>query len=125
MSKKAKAHEWQARDISDWNATTYRAYLSERHEELYGIPYVTRNYAMEGRMLKTLYETHGKEATTAFIDACLAEYKPSKQYPGINFAFMYSYMRRLLPQVLADNKAEIKKIERRKAVDYEKIAELL
>jgi hypothetical protein len=136
MSKKAnkksgeklpKAYEWEERDIEDWNAVTYRAYLSDRHEELYGIPYVSYNYAMEGGMIKRTYEKYGKVATKSFIDACFADYKPSKKYPGINFAFMYTYMRRLLPQVLAKERDEKKK--RRRTItmetDYERIAELL
>ncbi|PFZ37986.1 hypothetical protein COL77_25880 [Bacillus wiedmannii] len=87
--------------IEKWNVTTFREYLKHEHEERYKIPYVTRSYAMEGRMLKTFIAEHTSEATKRFIDACFADYKPTREYPGLNFAFMYSYMRsRLLPRVL-------------------------
>ncbi|MBE5093549.1 hypothetical protein [Bacillus thuringiensis] len=96
--------------IEKWNVTTFREYLKHEHEERYNIPYVTRSYAMEGRMLKTLIAEYKPEATKLFIDACFADYKSTREYPGLNFAFMYSYMRsRLLPRVLE----EIRKKEAR------------
>lgn len=123
------ATDWQARNTVDWNATTYRAYLTEKHEEHYGIPYIARNYAMEAKLIKSMYEEHGKEATRKFIDVCFKDYKPTPKYPGSNFAFMYSCMKgRILPKILADQKQgekrEVRK-ERREKVDYEKLAELL
>ncbi|PFE80021.1 hypothetical protein CN333_00035 [Bacillus thuringiensis] len=96
--------------IDKWNVTTFREYLKHVHEERYKIPYVTRSYAMEGRMLKTFIAGYKPEATKLFIDACFADYKSTREYPGLNFAFMYSYMRsRLLPRVLE----EIRKKEAR------------
>ncbi|MCC2383489.1 hypothetical protein [Bacillus cereus] len=89
--------------IEKWNVTTFREYLKHEHEECYKIPYVTRSHAMEGRMLKTFIAEYKPEATKRFIDACFADYKPTREYPGLNFAFMYSYMRsRLLPKVLEE-----------------------
>ncbi|PRT35309.1 hypothetical protein [Bacillus wiedmannii] len=87
--------------IEKWNVTTFREYMVHVHVMKYKIAYVTRNYAVEGRMLKAFIAEHGPEATKRFIDACFADYKPTREYPGLNFAFMYSYMRsRLLPRVL-------------------------
>ncbi|KFM99721.1 hypothetical protein D0U04_13585 [Bacillus clarus] len=87
--------------IEKWNVTTFREYMLHVHETKYKIPYVARNYAVEGRMLKAFIAEHKPEATKRFIDACFADYKPTREYPGLNFAFMYSYMRsRLLPRVL-------------------------
>lgn len=89
--------------IEKWNVATFREYLKHEHEERYKIPYVTRSYAMEGRMLKSFIAEHKPVATKQFIDACFADYKPTREYPGLNFAFMYSYMRsRLLPRVLEE-----------------------
>lgn len=89
--------------IEKWNVTTFREYLKHEHEERYKIPYVTRSYAMEGRMLKMSLAEYNQEVLKRFIDACFADYKPTREYPGLNFAFMYSYMRsRLLPRVLEE-----------------------
>jgi hypothetical protein len=99
--------DWCNRPLERWNTATFRAYLAERHDELYGIPYIARNYAQEAGMMKRMLDEYGAEVLKRFIDDCFAEYKPTRQYPGINFAFMYSYMRaRVLPRVLAELKRE-------------------
>lgn len=85
------------------DVTILREHLRQRHVELYGFDYVSNNHAMEGRSLKTMVAQHGVETVRAFIDACFAEYKPTPQYPGLNFGFMFAFMReRVLPRVLAD-----------------------
>jgi hypothetical protein len=99
--------DWRALPVDKWTVTTFRHYLFDRHSELYGIKYITRNHAVEGRMLKNMIAEEGPDVTKHFIDACFAEYKPTTQYPGVSFAFMYSYMRaRVLPRVLAEMKRE-------------------
>jgi hypothetical protein len=113
MSKRPKrnlppAHDWRARNLSDWNAMTFAAYLADRHEDIFGIKYVAgNNVARERAMLKRMIDEYGPDVTKRFIDACLAEYKPTPQYPGVSFTFMYSYMRaRVLPRVLAEVQRE-------------------
>lgn len=98
------AHDWRARDLADWNATTFAAYLAERHEDMFGIKYVAGNsIAKERTWIRWMIDKYGPDVTKRFIDACLAEYKPTPQYPGVSFTFMYSYMRaRVLPRVLAE-----------------------
>lgn len=101
MAKLPPANDWKARDIEDWNATTFRAYLADRHQERFGIPYVTNNIAAEARNIKRMYEQYGKQVTKDFIDECLRQYRPGPNYQGITFFFMFSYMReRVLPKVL-------------------------
>jgi hypothetical protein len=113
MSKRKRtalppAHDWRARSLADWNATTFAAYLAERHEDMFGIKYVAgNNVARERAMIKRMIDEYGPDVTKRFIDACLAEYKPTPQYPGVSFTFMYSYMRaRVLPRVLAEVQRE-------------------
>jgi hypothetical protein len=102
---KPKPKDWRNREIADWNTTTFRQYLADQHEAKYGIKYTARNFAIEARWLKSMIEAHGPEIVKAFIDGCFAEYKPTREYPGLNFAFMFSYQRaRILPRVMADMK---------------------
>ncbi|WP_102273209.1 hypothetical protein [Cytobacillus massiliigabonensis] len=102
-TKKPSVRDWRNFSADKWTVTTFRAYLFDEHERRYGISYVTRNHAIEGRWLKTLIAEHGAEVVRKFIDACFAEYRPTPQYPGLNFAFMYSYQRaRILPRILAE-----------------------
>jgi hypothetical protein len=89
------------------DVTLLRDHLKQRHTELYDIDYIPRNFAIEGRWLKSMIAEYGPDVTKRFIDECFADYKPTQQYPGLNFGFMYSYMRsRLLPKVLAEGKRE-------------------
>lgn len=102
---KPNVKDWRNRSVDDWTLTTFRAYLSEQHVNRYCIAYTARNFAIEGRWLKLMIAEHGTEVVKEFIDACLEDYRPTRDYPGLNFGFMYSYMRsRLLPKVLADHR---------------------
>lgn len=104
---KPKAHEWKERTLEDWNATTFRAYVRDRHEEIFGIPYTPRNVKMEAAMLKRLIDAHGQAIVKAFIDTCMENYRPTPTYPGINIAFMVAYMKdRYLPPLLLEKKKQ-------------------
>lgn len=105
--QKVHATDWRNRDICDWNTTTFRTYLTEQHEEKFGIPYVTNSIPREAGAMKNFAKEHGNEVLKRFIDICLDNYTPSNQYPSVNFMFMYSYMReRILPQVYGQLKTE-------------------
>jgi hypothetical protein len=87
--------------------TVIREHIKAKHAELYGIDYVTNSYAFEGRQLKAMIAEYGAETVRRFVDECFRDYKPTRDYPGLNFAFMYSFMRaRVLPRVLAEAKRE-------------------
>ncbi|WP_340968198.1 hypothetical protein [Bacillus sp. PPSBB_11] len=91
--------------IEKWTAHDFIAYLHERHPEVYGIKYVANNRGMEARNLKTMIGEYGADIVRDFIDACFAAKKPTAQWPGCNFGFMFSYMRdRHLPPLLVKQK---------------------
>lgn len=103
MAREKLPTDWRERPLGKWNATTFRLYLSDTHQERFGIPYISRSIKTEAAMCKRMIDEYGAEATKAFIDECFREYKPNPQYPSINFAFMYSFMRdRVMPKVLAE-----------------------
>lgn len=112
MAKLPPANDWKARELQDWNATTFRAYLADQHEERFGVPYVSNNIAAEARNIKRMYEQYGKEVLRDFIDECLRQFRPNPKYPGITFFFMFSYMReRVLPKVLKRHRDQQRKTE--------------
>ncbi|MGG4453166.1 hypothetical protein [Brevibacillus porteri] len=103
------AKAWAERDITDWNVTSFTEYLRDRHTELYGIAYVPGRggWRMEQGVIKRVVGEHGTEVVRKFIDGCFREYVPKAEYPGLNFTFMYTYMRdRVLPKVLAEVRRE-------------------
>ncbi|OYD08584.1 hypothetical protein [Paludifilum halophilum] len=98
---KPKAYDWKARDISDWNTTTVRAYLKARHEEELSIPYVPKNFKVELGQISHMIKNYGPGTTKAFIDECFRSYTPTPKYPGLSFWFMFTYMKSaVLPRVL-------------------------
>lgn len=107
MKKRTNTRDWRNLPVEKWNATTFREYLKYLHLEKFGIPYVPKNYAVEGRMLKRTWEEYGKLATKRFIEKCFEIYRPTPNYPGVNFGFMYSYMRgSVMPRVLKEIQIE-------------------
>ncbi|EGI2114744.1 hypothetical protein FH832_002806 [Listeria monocytogenes] len=105
-AKLPKADDWQARDIADWNTTTFRQYLYDRHRELYGLDYVGA-VKRDCGMISDMIKKHDKPTVKAFIDECFRQYKPTPKYPTLNFYFMKTYMGdRVLPKVLLAQRAE-------------------
>lgn len=99
------AKAWRERNITDWNVTTFTEYLRDQHREFYGISYVPGRggWRMEQGVIKRMVGEHGAEVVRKFIDGCFREYRPTREYPGLNFTFMSVYMRgRVLPKVLAE-----------------------
>jgi len=122
------AKAWRDRDITDWNCATFCAYLSDRHAEIYRIPYVPGRggWRAEQGMLKREIDAHGPEVVRRFIDECFREYRPTREYPGINWTFMYTYMRgRVLPKVLAEEKRKIYESNAANEMTAEELADLL
>ena len=118
------AKDWRDRDIEDWNTTTFTHYLQDKHREMFGIEYVPmRGWRMEqgqlGRLIGTKSKegTHSKAVVKRFIDEAFAEYKPTKEWPGTNFGFIYAYRRQILQRVEAEEVAEERRQERQQAVE--------
>lgn len=118
---KISVKDWRNLPTADWTVTTFRQYLADQHEAKYGIKYTTRSFAVEGRWLKSMIAEHGAEVVRSFIDACLAEYRPTRDYPGLSFSFMFSYQRaRVLPRVLSEIKRkQIAKEYQQKSEDFD------
>lgn len=121
---KIKTDDYVNLPLDKWNATTYRAYMKAIHEDKYGIPYVANNHAVEGRFIKDMQTKYGNKALKAFIETCFATYKPTHKFPGLNFGFMYSYMReRNLPAVLKQIATEELKAKRQEQAQNTEIDE--
>ncbi|MGG0757506.1 hypothetical protein [Brevibacillus laterosporus] len=105
-TKLPPAKDWSNRPVDKWNTTSFTHYLTDRHTELYGLPYVpARGWRAEQGMIKRMIDEHGAEMVKRFIDGCFREYKPTRQYPTLTFTFMYTYMRaRVLAKVLREER---------------------
>lgn len=94
----AKAKHYTELVVSDWNTAHFQAYLRDKHVEKFGIQYVPARGLMAERAIIAHYigtarkpGFYSKETIKAFIDECIATYKPTAQYPGINFWFMVTF----------------------------------
>ncbi len=103
------ANDWKSRNIDDWNTLTFTEYMKDKHREVFGIEYAPmRGWRMEqgliGRLIGTKSKpgTHDKAVVKAFIDEAFRTYKPTAQYPGTNFGFIYSYRRNILQRLEAE-----------------------
>src|SRR5699024_8250060 len=136
MAKKATrklppANDWQARDIEDWNATTFHAYLADKLKEMFGCEYVPfRGWQAEKGMLGRLIGTRGRAGThnkatiKRFIDEGFKSYKPTPQYPGTSFGFLYSYRRNILQRLEAQERREERdKQAEMTAEDYDRLSD--
>jgi hypothetical protein len=111
---KVSTKDWQNLPIEKWNATTYRELMKHLSEQCFGLPYTAYNVKAENGMITNLRKEIGNEGVKRFIIECFKIYKPTPQYPALNFGFMYSFMRGdVIPRVLAEMQRE-KQVQERK-----------
>jgi len=123
MSKRKlpPSDDWKSRNINEWNVRTFHSYMQDKHEEMFGCQYVPfggwqAEQGMLGRLIGTQRKkgTHDKAMIKRFIDEAFKTYKPTKQYPGTSFGFIYSYRRNILQALEAEEARNNKKEEMRK-----------
>src|SRR5690625_1802131 len=127
------ASNWQARDIDDWNVTTFTEYLRDKHRELFGIDYAPfgGTWGMEQGVLGDLIGTQSRKSpkprtasnasVKRFIDETFDNYRPTSKYPGTSFGFMWTYRKTDWQRIQAEELADKRREERQQAladVDY-------
>lgn len=135
-TKKPSQYDWQARDITDWNANTFLAYIADKTKELYGVDYApggqgakSARWSRERGMLKQAIGKYGNAVLKRFIEICWREYRTNKpeQFPYPTVVFMISYMDRYFARAQSEVAQEKRRREQTKAseVDYAEIADWL
>src|SRR5690625_751895 len=124
--KLPNAKDWKNRPIDKWNVTTFTEYLKEKHLEMFKVDYAPfgGTYGMEqgilGDLIGTQSRTNPKPRTASnaavkrFIDETFAQYKPTAQYPGTSFGFMWTYRKNVWQQIQAE---ELARESREQAVE--------
>lgn len=118
--KLAPAKDWRNRPIETWNVASFCAYLTDKHRELYGVDYVPmRGWRAEQGILGALIGTQSRtapkprtvsnEAVKRFIDETFENYRPTAQYPGTSFGFMYTYRKHDWQRIQADELARARR----------------
>ncbi|MBW3113549.1 hypothetical protein KYJ26_16970 [Bacillus sp. MCCB 382] len=98
--------KYNEKEVAQWSVNDMLAYLSDQHLARFNVDYQPfGTWASERGQLGNWIGTkrkagkYGAEFTKRFIDVCLAEYRPTRDYPGINFGFMVAYMKRNIQTV--------------------------
>ena len=122
----APAKDWRNRDLSDWTVLSFTEYLRDKHREMFGVDYAPMGgrWAVEQGMLGDLIGTQSRTnpkprtasnaAVKRFIDLTFAQYKPTAQYPGTSFGFMWTYRKNVWQQIQAE---ELARESRERAVE--------
>jgi len=139
MTKLAPAKDWRNRPIESWNVATFCAYLTDKHAELFGIDYAPmRGWRTEqgilGGLIGTQSRTNPRPRTAsnadvkAFIDVTFAGYRPTAQYPGTSFGFMWSYRKTDWQRIQAESIAKARReeaVEESDNNDWDEVSEWL
>jgi hypothetical protein len=92
--------DWENLPIEQWSSTTHQCYLFHLTKLHFGIDYQCRNFATEKRMINNLVKSVGNAIVKEFIEECVRTYKPTAEYPYIQFWFMLSYRKdKVLPRL--------------------------
>jgi hypothetical protein len=110
---------YESKPIEKWNVNDFLKYFGDKHEERFGIEYLPMgSWAAERGQVANMIGTakkpgkYKKSVFKRFLDECLAEYKPSRDYPGVSIGWLITYRKQLLQRIVAD--------ESRRKVDEEK-----
>lgn len=124
---KISTKDWRKLPVSDWNVTTFHAFLIDKNKEQFGVDYVpfgkgpiSKRWATEKGQLKNAINKHGNEVVLAFINECFEGRKLNPDFPTLSFGFMYAYMRDDL------QRAEVayhRRVERAKAMEEAEASE--
>lgn len=136
MTKKPSQFDWRNRNLDDWNANTFIAFISDKTHELYGVDYApggsgskAQRWARERGMLKNAIGRYGNAVVKRFIEICWREYRTNKpdKFPYPTVVFMISYMDRYFPQAQSEVAQEHARKARKKATefDYAELADWL
>jgi hypothetical protein len=94
------AKHYSEKEVADWNTNDFIAYLSDEHQRRFNVDYQPfGTWASERGQLGNWIGTrkkvgkYGAEFTKRFIDLCMADYKPTRDYPGVSWGFMVAYMK--------------------------------
>jgi hypothetical protein len=109
--KLAPSNDWRNRQVTDWTTATFKAYMQDKHKELFGIPYYPfGTWQIDQGFVKACVTEYGQEVVKRFIDLAFESYEPTPNYPGTSFGFCFRYRNNLLQRAAleAKNKTEDK-----------------
>jgi hypothetical protein len=121
---------YNEKPVDKWTVNDLLSYTAERHAQVYGVEYRPyRSWSAERGLIGGLIGTRQKprkyepELVKQFIDVCFKEYRPSKEYPGVSFTFLWTYKSNVWQKILLSS--ERKKYEIQSAIDQPELEDWL
>lgn len=103
------------KEIDEWNVNDFMKYFGDRHQDKFGIEYLPMGtWASERGIVGNAIGTkkkrgqYDKRLFKRFLDACIDEYKPSKQYHGTSIGFSVAYRKNTLQRIMVEQQQEVK-----------------
>lgn len=92
------ALKYYEKPVSKWNVRNLTDYMADEHRKRFNCDYAPfGSWQQERGLISQIFGTaskdgkYDKELVKEFIDECFASYRPTAQYPGTNFGFLWTY----------------------------------
>lgn len=116
--------KYKTKPIEKWNVNDFMQYFGDQHLERFEVEYMPMgSWAAERGLIGNTIGTQKKKGNVdkavfkRFLDICLDEYKPTRQYPGTSIGFLLTYRKNVIQQVMVEVQTEEK-------VEVEQVAEV-
>ena len=116
--------KYKTKEIDKWNVNDFMQYFGDQHLERFEVEYMPMgSWSVERGLIGNTIGTQKKKGNVdkavfkRFLDICLDEYKPTRQYPGTSIGFLLTYRKNVIQQVIVEMKTEDK-------VEVEQMAEV-
>lgn len=116
--------KYETKPIDKWNVNDFMQYFGDQHLDRFEVEYMPMgSWSVERGLIGNTIGTQKKKGNVdkavfkRFLDICLDEYKPTRQYPGTSIGFLITYRKNVIQQVIVEMKTEDK-------VEVEQMAEV-
>jgi|SRR5690625_1889773 len=105
--------KYKTKEIDKWNVNDFMQYFGDKHLERFEVEYMPMgSWAVERGLIGNTIGTQkkvgkvDKSVFKRFLDICLDEYRPTREYPGTSIGFLLTYRKNVLQQATVAIKAE-------------------
>ena len=105
--------KYETKPIEKWNVNDFMQYFGDQHLKRFEVEYMPMgSWAAERGLIGNTIGTQKKAGKVdkavfkRFLDICLDEYKPTRQYPGTSIGFLITYRKNVLQRAEIELRSE-------------------
>ncbi|AFQ96222.1 hypothetical protein P70_0033 [Listeria phage P70] len=91
--KKIDYKDWESIPVSEWNGSSFNAYIASKNIALFGKEHHVSSYPQQNSLIKRYGEQHTKEFVKQVIDNSFEAWQFKGRTTPINFMFIYCSLR--------------------------------